>query len=365
MNIVFLMQDTGAVFGAERATLDLATGLKQAGDTPVFFLIREERMGEGPSGLRDALEAEGFEVRMFPVAGRLSLPLARAIRRAFAARRGDVLHVIGYKANLHAWLSRVRPVVATVHGWLFRADRKERLYDAIDRWCLKRCDRVICLSSYYESLLLDTGLARARLRRIPSGLRAWPDPLPARPQSPFTFGMMGRFSEEKNHTQFIEAARLVHAAHPEARFLIAGQGHGASDIRRQVEQAGLSACMQVTGYQEVAAFMQAIDAYVICSLIENLPYSVLEAMAWARPVLATRVGGLVDLVEDRVTGRLVPACEVEALAAAMMDLCGNTSKAFEWGLAGRRRLLEKFGFMSMVDRVRMLYTETLKDTECN
>lgn len=358
MNIVFLMQDTGAVFGAERATLDLAAGLKQAGDTPVFFLIREERMGAGPSGLRDALEAEGFEVRLFPVAGRLSLPLARAIGRAFAARRGDVLHVIGYKANLHAWLSRVRPVVATVHGWLFRADRKERLYDAIDRWCLKRCDRVICLSSFYETLLLDKGIARARLRRIPSGLRAWPDPMPARPKRPFTFGMMGRFSEEKNHTQFIQAARLVHAANPEARFLIAGQGYGASDIRRQVEQAGLSACMQVTGYQEVAAFMQAIDAYVICSRIENLPFSILEAMAWSRPVLATRVGGMPDLVIDGGTGRLVALDDVPALAHAMQELAGNPALAGEWGRAGRIRVADHFSLERMVREHRALYAES-------
>lgn len=357
MNPVFFMQDTGAVFGAERATIDLAAGLRQAGHRPLFFLIKEARLGGSPSGLCAALDHEGFEVTSFPVSGRISLSLARQLRTAFTAAGGDVLHVIGYKANLHAWLSGVRPRVATVHGWLFRDDPKERFYGALDRWCLRRCDRVVCLSSYYEALLLDKGVDRARLVRIPSGLRDVPaadrlPPVPGQPAAP-VFGMLGRFSEEKNHAMFLRAASDALRRFPQARFLIAGQGPLEQAIR--TEAARLGPAVEVTGYCDVNAFMPRIDAYVMCSRIENLPYSILEAMAWGRPVLATAVGGVPDLVVDGRTGALVDADAAAALAGVMTAWCETPERMTALGAAGRVRLLEEFPLARQVERHEALY----------
>lgn len=173
MKIVFFMQDTGTVFGAERATLDLAGALRKKGWVPCFFLMVEKRMGHAVSGLAKAIEASGFPCMTFPVSGRLSWSAAKAVRKAYGEVNGDVLHVIGYKANLHAVLSGIRPVASTVHGWLFRNDLKERLYGAIDRWCLRRCDAVVCLSTYYEKLLLKF-IRRDKLHLIPSGLASMP-----------------------------------------------------------------------------------------------------------------------------------------------------------------------------------------------
>ncbi len=359
MNVVFFMQDTGAVFGAERATLDLAAGLREAGDQPRFFLIEEMRLGGNPSGLRASIEAEGFPVDLFPVQGRISRDLARRVRTRFAEIKGDVLHVIGYKANLHAWLSGIHPVVATVHGWLFRSDVKERLYDAIDRWCLRRCDHVVCLSSYYEQLLLDSGIGQDRLTRIPSGLRSIPTPAQvqsaARSGAPVTFGMMGRFSEEKNHRMFLDAARIVLSDNPDVRFVIAGQGPLESSVKDAAEKAGLTGSVQFTGYTDVDHFMRSIDVYVICSNMENLPYSILEAMAWSRPVIGTSVGGIPDLVDHGHTGRLVPLRHAEALAGAMTEFVAAPGSILAMGVNGRNRLEQRFSISVSVERHRQLY----------
>jgi len=358
MNVVFFMQDTGAVFGAERATIDLAVGLRANGDTPRIVLMVEQRRAGQPSGLQDALRAEGLPVNLLPVRGRVSRALAAALRATFIEHHGDVLHVIGYKANLHARLAGIRPVVATVHGWLFRRDVKERIYDAIDRWCLRRCDRVVCLSRYYEQLLLDHGVAREALVRIPSGLRELPGPVAPRAPvagAPVTFGMMGRFSEEKNHALFVEAARQVVAERPEARFVIAGQGPLEAEIRAAVKRAGLEPVVSFPGYTSVAAFMGGIDVYVMCSTIENLPYSILEAMAWSRPVIGTHVGGIPDLVDHGRSGRLVPLGDAEALSDAMLLLVRQPERIPAMGAEGKARLDRLFSWASSVKAHQGVY----------
>lgn len=347
MNIVFFMQDTGSVFGAERATIDLATGLRAAGDSVRFFLMVETRLSHQESALQKALSEQGFPAELFTVSGRISWKLARAVKASFQRVGGDVLHVIGYKANLHAWLSGVYPVVATVHGWLFRADSKERLYDAIDRWCLRRCARVICLSTFYHQYLLEAGVSANRLALIPSGIGVVPSESELEAskqqinQAP-VFGMMGRFSEEKNHQMFLEAAGNIHHDFPEVRFRIAGQGPLEARLKEQAVASGLSTAVDFCGYMDVGAFMRSIDVYVICSKIENLPYSILEAMAWARPVIGTRVGGIPDLIGDHETGRLVESENPDALAAAMREFASRPADCKSLGVAGRLRLLQSF-----------------------
>lgn len=360
MRIVFFMQDTGAVFGAERATLDLAHGLRVAGHCPVFFLIEELRLSDRTGGLREAVEEDGFLLHRFAIAGRFSRSLAHQVGQKFEEIGGEVLHVIGSKANLHAWLSGVHPVVATVHGWLFRNDLKERMFDLIDLWCLKRCDGVICLSSYYEELLLAKGVPRPRLHRIASGLRHVPQASqlvrePSGEGSIMTFGMLGRFSEEKNHGMFIEAAAGIALRFPAVKFVIAGQGHLQNAIEAEVKRKGLSDRMSLLGYMEVNEFMRQIDVYVLCSTIENLPYSILEAMAWSRPVIGTRVGGVPDLVLDRSSGFLVPPLDAKALESAMACFARDPNLSRKFGKKGRAFLESSFSFSHCITKHLAIY----------
>lgn len=359
MNVVFFMQDSGAVFGAERATIDLADGLRQAGDNPHFFLIREARLASTGSLLVEAIKSRGYPVCLFDVSGRFSVPMALRVRKAFHAMPDAVLHVVGYKANLHARLAGIRPVVATVHGWLFRADFKERFYGAIDRWCLRHCDRVVCLSAFYERMLLEYKVPRDRLLRIPSGISDIPDlasiGTSGHSRENVTFGMMGRFSEEKNHAAFLRAAKRVSETDPTIRFVIAGQGPLEAELRALADRLALRSTVRFTGYSTVSEFMSLIDAYVICSRIENLPNSILEAMAWSKPVIGTSVGGIPDLVVDGTTGRLVPPDDDTALAAAMLEMAADVDRMSRMGQSGRDRLQESFTLARSVAMHQEMY----------
>jgi glycosyltransferase involved in cell wall biosynthesis len=234
------------------------------------------------------------------------------------------------------------------------------LYDAIDRWCLRRCDRVICLSRHYERLLGDAGIRRDRLVRIPSGLRDLPASLPpgsSSPGSPVTFGMMGRFSEEKNHRLFLRAAAKVARERPGTRFLLAGTGPLEERLRAEADRPGLRDSLVFPGYLPVETFMAQIDVYVICSRIENLPYSILEAMAWGKPVIGTHVGGVPDLIIPGKTGFLTPPGDVTDLAGEMMRLVDEPATRAVLGAAGRLRVEQEFSLPVCAERHVSLYRE--------
>ena len=125
MKIAFLMQDVGAMYGAERATLDLIARLKGAGEQVCVLLIDEERLGLERSDFRDAVSASGISCARLRTGAAFSPSLIRRIRGAAAEFSADVVHTIGPKATLHGFLAmrntRVK-LCSTVHGWLFRRD---------------------------------------------------------------------------------------------------------------------------------------------------------------------------------------------------------------------------------------------------
>ncbi len=364
MNVAFLMQDVGIMFGAERATVDLVTRLRKAGDDVRVLLIEEDRLRLEKSDLRDALSAADVPYKFLRTAGAFSPELVRGIRAAAAECGARIVHTIGPKATFHAYFAIRRTgrfLFSTVHGWLFRRDAKERLYEWLERNILKRFDRVIVLSSYYAGYLLSAGFRREQVVRIPSGFDAGASVSmeEARrtlaPAEPFTVGMIGRLSTEKNHEMFLRAAREVAARGFKVRFLIAGKGPEKTKLERLLDEWDLADSVRMPGYLPVEQFMRQVHMLVQCSFIENLPYSIMEAMAWCRPVLATAVGGIPDLVEEGRTGFLVPPNDHEALANRICEMSSWPRMVEEMGAAGRRKLESEFSVQRSVDQHRALY----------
>jgi glycosyltransferase involved in cell wall biosynthesis len=358
MTPAFLLQDTGTIYGAQRATLDVITGLLRAGRVnPRVWLLEETRLRLDRSDFREALRTSGAEITMFPVAGAFSRACVRALREALRVQGILLLHSVGPKADLFSCLAaRGSPVrhVSTVHGWLFREDWKERLHEAVNRFCLRRCDRVICLSTHYESLLLGHGVRRDRLVRIPSGF----DPagldgiFPGAPRE-YAAGWMGRLSEEKDIGTFLDAVALT----PAGRFLVAGDGPLRPWVESRLREPALSGRVTLAGYLPRADFFRSVGALVMTSRIENLPYTILEAMACRLPVISTRVGGIPDLVEDGVTGLLTPPSDARALADALARVLPDPVLARRLGESGRDRLEREFSPARAIADHERLYAE--------
>ena len=369
MKVVFLMQDTRAWYGAEQATFRLVAGLAAAGADVRVLLLQEARLGTAPSPLAEALR-QAVPVTDVPVAGRFSRRAVAQIRDFMAAERADVLHATGYKADWHAVLAsrnaRLFPVVGTVHGWLFRWNLKERLYQALDLRALRRFSRVIVLCDFYERYLRRQGLSPLQIARIPTGVEAGRIVAPAEagrlwtdPGEVFTFGLLGRLSSEKNHDLVLRAAvrlaRELDTSPRPWRILIAGGGPRREWLRRRIARLGLADRVELAGWLPSPEFFRRVHVLVQCSRVENQPLSVLEAMAWLRPVIATRAGGLPELVRDGETGWLVPRRGVRALAAAMRACLVDPEAAEAAGRRGREVLERDYTFDRMVQEHLELY----------
>ncbi len=361
MKIVFLLQDTGSVYGAERATIDLACGLIAAGVAVHALLIVETRLDLSRSKLQDAFAAVAIPFSTVKTAGRFSLRLVSEIRASLIAQKTTVLHSAGYKADVHGCLA-VRgtkiPQVSTVHGWLNRPDLKEQFYAWLNVRAFKRCARVIALSRFYEKLLISKGVPRVEY--LPTGFEvAVADNSASQSSKAVTFGILGRLSWEKNHAMFLAAAAKLRDRGIAARFLIGGDGPDRAAIASQISDLKLQ--IEVPGYIAAEDFFAKVSALAICSRIENQPYVVMEAMARAIPVIATSVGGLPDLVEDGVTGRLIASGDAEALADAMADFARDPARAAAMGVAGREKLRREFDHGQWIARHVALYASVSPD----
>lgn len=342
MRIAFLLQDTGRIYGAERATLDLARGLGSAGLSCAFWLIEESRLGLPQSDLKAAVQAAGLPCASLPVHSAFSRDLIRMLRGQVQNGHPDVVHTVGPKATVHAaWaLKELVPLVTTVHGWLFRPDIKERFYEWLELRAFRRFDRVITLSRHYEQWLAAR-LGGTRVVRIPSGFDAEgmaPDTGP----TDMTFGMLGRLSWEKNHELFFRAARRFLDGGGRARFLAAGEGLERARLERLRAGLGLGEVMDMPGYLASSDFFRRVNVLVQCSRMENLPYSMMEAMARERPLIASRVGGMPELVEEGISGFLFEPGDEAALAGYMNKLAGDPEGAVRMGRAGRAKLEREF-----------------------
>lgn len=359
--VTYLLQDVPALYGAERVTLDLLTALQRRGVGVDLLFIGETRLGLGADAFAVAARRAGLPVKRLEVDGRFSWPLVQHIRQHLAGRPGGVLHTLGYKAHLHGLLAaRGRaPTVTTLHGWLVRPEVKERLYEKLEVYLLRRDRAVICLSRFYEEMLLGQGVKRERVFRIPSGLPA--DQLPSAaqaaswPDAPFTVALIGRLSWEKNHDVLLRALSRLHLTGRNVHAVFAGDGPERAAVASRIRQLGLQEQIEMVGYVRIAELMPKMHAICLCSRIENMPLSLLEAMAWQRPVVATRVGGIPDVVEDQVTGYLVPDDDEQALADALGRLESNPAQARAMGRAGRLRVEHVFSLSRCVEQHVELY----------
>lgn len=154
------------------------------------------------------------------------------------------------------------------------------------------------------------------------------------PADHFCFGIVARLSPEKRHSDFIAAAREVHAIHPNSSFFIIGDGPLYAAIREEVN--GAESYIHMTGRRrDIPDILKSLDAFVLCSEVESLPLSIREAMSMGLPVIATDVGGMREAVLHGVTGLVVPPHQPGKLGEAMKKLMLNPDMGPELGEKGR------------------------------
>lgn len=169
-------------------------------------------------------------------------------------------------------------------------------------------------------------------------------------------GCIGRFEPQKAIDDFLRAAKIVKNIFPRVRFLLVGDGFLRGELKSLVRQLGIEADVVFTGWQQdIKPFVEAMDVVCIPSLWEALPFLHVEVMALGRPIVATRVGGVPEVVEDRKTGLLVPPSDPQALADGVIHLLSDREWAQVMGSAGRERVRRCFSVGEMIQQYESLY----------
>jgi L-malate glycosyltransferase len=321
-----------------------------------------------------AIEACGLPVTAFNVKGMISsktvatqLQFARYLRE----HRIQVLHTYGWYANVFgipaAKLAGVPVTIASIRDTgAHQTNSQLKVQKAVTR--LASC--VLANSDAVRDWLLSQGYRREKLRVIRNGIVPESHRTPSLrtireelgiPQDAPLVGTVCRLSPVKALSDFVNAAAITLRQHPEARFLIIGDGEERIALTKQVQQAGILDRVIFTGFRtDTAQILPQLTVSVLSSLTEGLSNTLLESMSAGLPVVATRVGGNPEIIADGVTGILVPARNPEALSEAIGRLLSDSNLARQMGAAGRERIRQQFSVDNAVHQTEELYQDLLR-----
>lgn len=222
----------------------------------------------------------------------------------------------------------------------------------------KACGDVIVASRAIGSVMEAEGLGSDRVRLVYEGV---PDRTPAPggrealeelgvPAGVPVVGNVAALTGHKDHATLIEAMALLRARMPDVRLVIAGEGELRGPLEARTRALGLADRVVFAGFRrDLDRLLPAFSAFCLSSHLEGLGTSLLDAMAFGLPVVATAAGGIPEAVDDGVTGRLVAPRDPRALAGALAEVLGDERRRAAWGRAGRTRFLERFTSDRMVD----------------
>jgi glycosyltransferase involved in cell wall biosynthesis len=320
------------------------------------------------------LPALGREVS--PLDDLLSLARLVALVRTI---RPDIVHTHMAKAGtigrLAAAICSVPLIIHTYHGHVFHGyfgPTRTRVFLTIERALARLSHRIVVVGEGQRDEIAAFGVApRAKLMPIRLGLELGrflqAEQLRGQlraelglPSEAPLVGIVARLVPIKAHEDFLRAARLVLAQRPEARFLIVGDGERRAELEALVDRLGLRTAVRFLGWRRDLERVYAdLDVVALASRNEGSPVALIEALASARPVVSTAVGGVPEVVIDEQTGVLVPPSDPARLAEAVLRLLAEPDHARQLAAAGRRHVYPRYDARRLVDDMRALYLAEL------
>ena len=309
---------------------------------------------------------------------------AKALLKLYALmrqERPDIVHThtakAGFLGRAAARLAGVPIIVHTFHGHVlhgYYGAMKNQLLRRVEQSLALVTDRLVTVSEQVKNDLVGYGIAKAeKISVVPLGFDLDPFLNSHAQQGEFRremglseehklIGIVGRLFAIKNHALFLKSAALIVAREPAARFVVVGDGVLRPALENQAQDLGIADRVLFTGWRrDIPRIVAGLNVLVVSSDNEGTPVSAIEAMASGCPVVATRVGGLPDLIEDQKTGRLVPPRDAEALASAVLELLYSPKVARELGQNGKEFVQRRFTVQRLLSDMDHLYTELLEE----
>jgi len=358
--------DSDQFGGTERALLHVLTGLDRSRWRPVLL----HRPEPGLAPLLEEASQLGVELRTVPeLRGAQGWARLPALVRAIRGERAAVFHAhltwpLACRLGLlGAALAGVPAVVATAQLFV---DLPPSLWTTTQhRMVSAGVDRYLAVSRQVAAQLRERfGVRPGKITLVPNAvaLDRFPDAATARSARPAsatgrpTVLTVARLDPQKGLQHLVSAAALL----PQVRFMIVGDGPERSALEARITQLGLEDQVHLLGFRrDIPELLAECDLFVLPSLFEGFPLSVLEAMAAGKAVVTSDIGGTDEAVVHRETGLLVPPGDATALAAAIRTLLGDPGLAKRFGEAGQAKALREFSAGRVVRRVSEIYEELL------
>ena len=319
-----------------------------------------------------------FEI---PECGKFDFRVLKAIRDLVVRYDINVIHGHDYKSDLFAYLvgrwlcSRPIALVSTAHAWVMIGLRGD-IYRRLDMFLMKKFDHLIAVSQATKDEMTAAGIPGTKITVIHNGIDTskWcrnkvESSLREELKLPLevpVVGYVGRIMPEKDLETWIRAAAQVAKVFPQAKFILVGEGRDECTLKDLQELAcSLKVANQVhfLGYRRnLLPVYATFDLFVMSSLREGLPNSILEAMALGLPVVTTDVAGAKEIVIDGETGFVVSQKSPNELATAILKILGEKHIQKRMGQAGRDRIEREFSFLQRLKCVENLYDRVVVDS---
>ncbi|HEY8551224.1 MAG TPA: glycosyltransferase [Vicinamibacterales bacterium] len=349
--------------GGQNQALLTVLGLRSLGHRTVLVAH--------PRGELRRRASEGPDLIPLAPRGELDLAAAWRLARILRGLKPAIVHAhdphgvaMGAAAIGYGTVGTPAPILVASR----RVDFALRL-NALSRWKYRQVRAFLCASECIRQMLLAQGMPADRVVTVHEGIDlqhvdAAP-PVSVRetfwlPHNAPIVGCVGALVEHKGHRHLIRAAAQIVHELPDARVVILGEGELRPELTQLIRELGLERHVLLPGFRpDVLSLMKTFDVFVMPSITEGLGTSVLDALACRRPVVASRVGGIPEVVEDGVTGLLVPPRDPDLLAEAIVRLLQDRELADRLASTGRQRVEERFTAERMVEETVAVYRRLL------
>jgi glycosyltransferase involved in cell wall biosynthesis len=340
--------------GGEQQTLYLLQLLKERG---VFCHL----VCQAGSPMAERALKAGVEVFPMTMRGEIDLAAGFRIRNLINEFKYNIIHSHTSHAHSLAFL-------ASINSGVIRLVTRRVDFSIFRRSFLKLsgikyrylADYYIAISQKIKDVMVNDGISGQRIFVVHSGIdphrfrHATGDHLLSEFEIKTNQKVVinvAHLAEHKGQTYLVRAIPRVLAKLPDTRFFIVGQGELMEKLKQTASEVGLKRELIFTGFRaDVADFYQIADLFVMSSVQEGLGTAVLDALALAKPVVATTSGGLPEIIDDGKSGRLVAPADPEALAAGIVDMLTHAERAGSMAAAGRERVLRDFSVDAMVTK---------------
>ena len=344
--------------GGQNQVLLTARGLRARGHRVV--------VAAHPDGeLRKRLPAD-MEVVSLAARSEVDLPAAWRLSRVIRELQPDVIHA--HDPHGVAVAATALSIASPPRRPSLIAARRVDFHlkgNSFSRWKYRQVDRFVSASDAIRAMLLEDGVPAERAVTVHEGIDVdrvvAVEPLNVReeywfPPHSLIVGNIAALVPHKGQKYLIDAAAIVVREMPEVRFLVLGEGELRPSLEQQIKHLHLGQHVVLAGFRaDVLAVLKGLDLFVMSSVTEGLGTSLLDAMAAARPIVATRTGGIPEVVVHAETGLLTPPRDARALAAAILELLRDEAKRRQMAEAGFARVSQHFSVDLMVEKTLAVY----------